>query len=639
MNFSSRLLTGLLLAHAGTLSAQSQQWTDLGMGVPGVGGVPELIASNAELGRNLIFRVTQTAALAPTLCVIGLNQVNIPVFAGVLVPEPTLTIFRTSTFTGRANYELLLPNLCTQGMMDLYAQVVVLDPVAVQDWSFSNAITATVRNNVPSDFNGDGYSDLAIGVPDENVSGAADAGAINVVYGSGQGLQTANNQIIRQGSVITGTIKGVPEADDRFGTALAYGDFNADGYDDLAVGVPGETTGSATESGTVQVIYGSSTGLQGGLNGRDDLLLRQGLNFLPGTPESFDWFGYSLAAGDLNGDGYDDLAIGAPLENETVGNDGVVHVLFGGSTGLTMSLTQVLVDPITPEADDRFGWSLAAGDVNGDGQLELVAGMPYEDIGNVQDAGAIAIHVWGANGFFGIHFDLDDTWGGVPVPGDAGAFDLFGFSLGFGDFDHNGLDDLVIGAPNDDVGGVQAAGSVLVMASQPGTGIPGPFYERWTQQTANVLGSPSLGDRFGSSFATGDFNDDGVVDLAIGTPEDNAFQGDIGSVNVLFGSGGVGLTTANNELLAYNTIGLGTPSTSHDFGWSLFAGRFGDDCASQLVIGIPGETVNGVQAGAVCVYDVLGGNTEIWSQAPLLGALNNGDRFGGSLVGSPDHSF
>lgn len=639
MNFSTRLLTGLLLAHAGSLSAQSQQWTDLGMGVPGVGGVPQLEASNAELGRNLTFRVTQAAALAPTLCVIGLNQVNIPVFAGVLVPEPTLTIYKTATFTGLADYELLLPNLCPPGVIDLYAQVVVLDPVAVQDWSFSNAITATVRPNLPSDFNGDGYSDLAVGVPDEDVSGAVDAGAINVVYGSSTGLQTANNQIIRQGSSVDGIISGVPEADDRFGTALAYGDFNADGYDDLAVGVPGETTGSATESGTVHVIYGSSTGLQAGLNGRNDQLFRQGLNSLPGTPENFDWFGYSLAAGDFNGDGFDDLAIGAPLENETVGNDGIVHVLFGGSTGLTMTLTQVVVDPLVAEADDRFGWSLAAGDVDGDGLLELVVGMPYEDIGNIQDAGAISINLWRPSGFFGIHFDLDDIWYGVPVPGDANPFDLFGYSLSFGDFDHNGTDDLVVGAPNDDVGGVQAAGSALVFSSLLGDAIPGPFYERWTQQTANVLGSPSLGDRFGSSFATGDFNDDGVVDLAIGTPEDNAFQGDIGSVNVLFGSAGAGLTTANNQLLAYNTIGLGTPSTSHDFGWSLFAGRFGDDCASQLVIGIPGETVNGVQAGAVCVYDVGSGGTEIWSQAPLLGALNNGDRFGGSLVGSPDHPF
>jgi len=110
-------------------------------------------------------------------------------------------------------------------------------------------------------FNGDGYDDLAIGVPFENIGAVADAGAVNVIYGSSAGLHrflSQADQIWTQDSV---GIADVAEYGDQFGPSLSVGDFNNDGYDDLAVGVYLEDVGAVADAGAVNVIYGSSAGL------------------------------------------------------------------------------------------------------------------------------------------------------------------------------------------------------------------------------------------------------------------------------------------------------------------------------------------------------------------------------------------
>ncbi len=108
-----------------------------------------------------------------------------------------------------------------------------------------------------SDFNGDGFADRAIGVPLEDVGSADDAGAVNVLYGSGGGLADAGNQVRTQDD-LGGE---AAETGDQFGAALTTGDFDGDGFADLAVGAPREDLGSAADAGTVSVLYGSASGL------------------------------------------------------------------------------------------------------------------------------------------------------------------------------------------------------------------------------------------------------------------------------------------------------------------------------------------------------------------------------------------
>ena len=129
------------------------------------------------------------------------------------------------------------------------------------------------------------------------------------------------------------------EAGDRFGHALAKGDFNGDGYDDLAVGAYGEDVGAVANAGAVQVIYGTYYGLSDSW----DKLLTQ--NDVTGTSvETNDRFGYTLASGDFNGDGFDDLVIGSPFEDWGSATDaGVVHVMYGSSSGISSLGNQIFL--------------------------------------------------------------------------------------------------------------------------------------------------------------------------------------------------------------------------------------------------------------------------------------------------------
>jgi hypothetical protein len=122
---------------------------------------------------------------------------------------------------------------------------------------FGNAV-------VHGDFNGDGFRDLAMGVASEDIRNVpapsiANAGALEVIYGSLYGLSATNRQFWQQGGA--GVVADVAEPEDAFGNALAAGDFNNDGYDDLAIGVADEDVRDVVDAGAVHVLYGSPTGL------------------------------------------------------------------------------------------------------------------------------------------------------------------------------------------------------------------------------------------------------------------------------------------------------------------------------------------------------------------------------------------
>src|SRR5690606_3856340 len=126
-------------------------------------------------------------------------------------------------------------------------------------------------------------------------------------------------------------LEGAGAADsDSFGFSLAVGDFNNDDFDDLAIGSPGEDN----SGGLVHVIYGSFSGLTANGNQR----WRQGQDGIPGSRQNGDLFGYAVAAGDLNGDSFDDLIVGVPGEDSSRGR---IHVLFGSGVGIASGGNQV----------------------------------------------------------------------------------------------------------------------------------------------------------------------------------------------------------------------------------------------------------------------------------------------------------
>ncbi|MGB3493785.1 MAG: integrin alpha [Elainellaceae cyanobacterium] len=434
---------------------------------------------------------------------------------------------------------------------------------------------------VSGNFNGDSYSDLIIGTEFENLGSTTDAGGFHAVYGFFVGLTSLGSQFVVQDD-LNGSAS---EAFDYFASSLAAGDFDGDGYDDLAIGADGENWNFITDSGSVNVAYGSTSGLTAAGSGifvQDDLA---GTN-----SEAFDFLGSSLTTGDFDGDGYDDLVAGAVGEDVgAVIDAGAFHFLYGSASGLTTLnneyWTQDFLNGTSAETGDSFASSLAAGDFDGDGYDDLVAAAVNEDFGAIVDAGLINV-MYGS--FIGLTSSNSESW----VQNDLnGSFsegdDHFGSSLAVGDFDGDGYDDLATGAMGEDFGSVTDAGAVNIMYGS-GFGLTSSGSQFWTQDSLTGSSAEAF-DGFGQTLAVGDFDGDGFDDLAVGTPgEDIGTETNAGAVNVIYGSA-FGLTSVGNQFWTQDNITGGNAQPFDEFGYSLSAGDYNNDGFEDLAIAAPGD--------------------------------------------------
>ncbi|MEM8557470.1 MAG: T9SS type A sorting domain-containing protein [Bacteroidota bacterium] len=430
------------------------------------------------------------------------------------------------------------------------------------------------------DFNSDGVDDLAIGVPEED-----GIGAVHVIYGSpGLGLANPRDQYF----------EGVGSAGAQTGRALASGDFNNDGFDDLAIGSPGELAPDGTSrGGRVRFAFGST----------DGLVIRNSIF----DPQAGARLAEALASGDFNGDGFDDVAVGSPGSGMgSADNSGRVFVFFGqnalsvpvkGSRSFRQGQNGL---PGSNEAGDQFGFALAAGNFDFGNADELVIGIPGEDVGSVQDAGAILVLTNDGtetlNGAFFIDQDTED------IPGVVEAGDQFGYALATGSFNGNpNIDGLAIGAPGEDIGTVQNSGNVTQLNGTNG----GLLLSTARAFSLNAFGGADVNGQFGFALASGDFDGDGRDDIAVGAPGVDFFVGttDAGVVYTLEGASD-GLATAGVSLAA-DFDGLpGTPDTNGRFGSALASGDFDGDGRDDIAIGEPGGRVGGESgAGEVIIAD------------------------------------
>ncbi|MHA5049749.1 FG-GAP-like repeat-containing protein [Streptomyces sp. SD15] len=459
-------------------------------------------------------------------------------------------------------------------------------------FSASTATAADSFKVTKADFNGDGIGDVVASAHGAYVSGHKTAGQIVALYGGASGITSAKRSTISQNT--TG-VPGNAETGDGFGGELAYADFNGDGYDDLAVSSPWEKFGTDTNAGALAILWGSATGLTG-----------KSVAIADPASSSHDFWGKDLAAGDFDGDGKADLAVGNSSSTIYVYKGGITSAGAPGAGRSTikppivagsgtnpygpMSLTagdvngdgrtDLVVDGY--ETKTQYGWNTnyfvpgtatglkaasaktlspgiitAIGDINGDGFGDIVSGAGWEN--KLSDGTTVpgAAHGGKVNITYGSASGPAATTGITQntgkVPGTSETNDAFGWELDLGDVNGDGYQDVVVSTPNEDIGTATNTGTVTVLyGTATGVKTDGAA-QAFAQSTAGVPGDDEKNDLFGADVKLDDVNGDGKADLIVGSYENSAK----GAVTYL-PSNGTKITTTGARTIAPSTVGVST---------------------------------------------------------------------------------
>ncbi len=458
-------------------------------------------------------------------------------------------------------------------------------------------------NSVSSagDINGDGINDLIIGAPGADPNGQYNlygAGESYVVFGSNNGFGASFNLSSLNGS--NGFVINAIDVGDFLGISVSSaGDINGDGFDDLIIGAEGADPNGRYSAGESYVVFGSNNGFGASFN----LSSLNGSNgFAIIGIDSFDESGNSVSsAGDINGDGFDDLIIGAegadPNGRYSAGES---YVVFGSNSdfGASFNLSSLngsngfAINGI--DSGNSSGGSVSsAGDINGDGFDDLIIGAKGADPNGQRNAGESYV-VFGSNSGFEASLNLLSLNGsnGFTING-IDVYDYSGNSVSSaGDINGDGIDDLIIGASNADRNGQYSGGeSYVVFGRNSGFGSDLNL-SSLNGSNGFVINGIDSGDYSGSSVSSaGDINGDGFDDLIIGAfRADPNSQSDAGESYVVFGSNsGFGASFNLSSLNGSNGFVINGIDLDDNSGRSVSsAGDINNDGFDDLIIGASG---------------------------------------------------
>ncbi|MBE9060590.1 FG-GAP repeat protein [cf. Phormidesmis sp. LEGE 11477] len=470
------------------------------------------------------------------------------------------------------------------------------------------------------DINGDGLDDLIVGASVNSY----------VVFGS-----DTDSGAVRDLSSLDGSNGFVVN---RSGYSVSSaGDVNGDGFDDLILGAP-FTSPNGRHSGESYVVFGSEADFEATL----DLYSLDGSNgfVIKGVAE-FDRSGYTVSgASDINGDGFDDLIVGASYADPNGDYSGESYVVFGSDAGFEAAVELSILDGSNGfvlkgiNAYDESGYAVSgAGDINNDGFDDLIIGAPAVDP-NGENSGQSYV-VFGSDVDFEAAVELSSLDGsnGFAITG-ADEHDLSGYSVSdAGDINGDGFDDLIIGAPAADPNGENSGQSYVVFGSDAGFGATLDL-SSLDGSNGFVINGIGVDDGFGRSVSSaGDVNDDGFDDLIIGAYYNRPRNQSSGQSYVLFGSdAGFGAALDLSSLDGDNGFVINGIGVDDGFGRSVSgAGDVNGDGVDDLIIGAPDAAPIGERSGeSYVIFGVAMGETFIGTKGKdtLIGGEGNDFLYG-----------
>ena len=469
---------------------------------------------------------------------------------------------------------------------------------------------------IGSDFNGDGIHDLIVGA-NQNDDGAAvglDTGGAYIIYGAATLSGTKNTS----GSGEDVSIFGKAGGDYLGNSVSSAGDVNGDGMDDIIVGARNQDDGTGSNGGAAYIVFGatslSATLDFGALQSPDVTIL--------GKADS-DSLGESVsAAGDVNGDGFDDIIMGADEVNNGLTADvGAAYIFLGaGNLSGTKDIGTLQSPDVTilGRAEyDRLGDKVSgAGDINGDGFDDIIVGAQSND-GGASGAG-VAYIFFGASNLSGTKNLGGLQSADVTVVGKAASDYLGGGISGGGDINGDGFDDLVVGAPGNLLADTKGNVYIFFGASN----LSGTKNLGGVQSADVTFVGRSASSKFGHGVsAAGDVNDDGFDDIIVGSYQNDDGGTDRGSTHIFFGASDLSGTKDISAVQSADVTILGRANSDY-MGVSVSGiGDVNGDGIPDVQTGAHLNDIGGTNAGAA--YVIFGATT--LSGTKNLGGIQSAD--------------